>query len=302
MQVMPDQCRQVGELMSDMQKGQAQRPDPIGADNALQAYAPGATNTDKRTFSDFAVWLSTSRQATDLIEKALLLCTDSHKGDRETARSIAVYYATYWPDMRPSKSNVAKNTGIDRSTVIASMQAMCGVEIFAEQPSPTQEKSYYSPVWNKLNRTQGQPVGEPVGEPVVSVQHKQNTTNNKTEHVPGLYQLAMKDLASNLVPDPTARVNDLFMSALTCKPEWKDQPHEYGQALLRMSRGITSPGGMITVMQKLAADLESAQSQQAQQLQECDCPMHTNCNGKTYEDTDNYMTPVTCPCVHTPTA
>jgi len=311
---MPDLCRQVGELMPDKQKGQAQRPDPIGVDNASPMYEPGLTNTPivfKRYASDPAVWAISSPDVTRALQDVKGL--DLRQGGIHAHGRVLAYIANNYPNMWPSEIEIANRLGIRRETVHIIIKNLIEVgllKVIGHRPRgvkvfglPMWEHTYeLTPVSEPVPTPDHERVPTPVPEPVWANTHKQNTTDNRTEHVPGLYQLAMKDLASNLVPDPTDKVNELFMSALTCKPEWKDRPHEYGQALLRMSRGITSPGGMVKVMHKLAAELESAQSEQGQQLQGCDCPMHPKCTGKTYEDTDNYMKPKLCPCVHMPKA
>jgi len=282
--------------MSDKQKGQAQRPDPIGADNALPTYEPGLTNTVtvfKRYATDASVWANTSLEVTRALQGVKGL--DLRQGGIHAHRCVLAYIANNYPNMWPSEIEIANRLGMRRETVHIIIKNLIevgllkvidhrarGVKVFG---LPMWEHTYtLTPVLEPVPTPDPERVSEPVLEPVWAHTHKQNTTDNKTEHVPGLYQLAMKDLASNLVPDPTPKVLEPFMTALNCKPEWKDRPGEYGKALLRISQGITSPGGMVKVMQKLAADLESAQTQHVQRKQPCTC--HTNCNGNTHDTVD----------------
>jgi hypothetical protein len=170
--------------------------------------------------------------------------------------------------MYPSEIKIAKDLGLARSTVQNSIKGLIQVGVLEAIGRKSKGvKVFGLPLYERSYELQLVPSSP---EPDRHSEHKQNRTLpvTKTQHNdvdPGTvneYQIAMSELASELRPDYSKHVKDLFTATIELMPAWRSDPKHYGKAVLSVLKpSVNQPGGVVKAMEQLLEQVQNIRPQ-----------------------------------------
>ena len=252
--------------MGELKREQVQTPAPqISVDNTQLVCQNCPTETViKWNATDALVWAITSPDLTPILRQVDV----DRCGGVGTMRAVLGYIAQHYPVMYPSETRITKDLGLARSTVQNSIKGLIQVGVLEVTSRKSRDvKVFGLPLYERSYELQLAPTSP---TPDRHSGHKQNRTLTvtKTQHSdvdPGTvneYQIAMSELASELRPDYSKHVKDLFTATMELMPAWRSDPKHYGKAVLGVLKpSVTKPGGVVKAMEQLLEQVQNIRPQ-----------------------------------------